>query len=166
VLTIYVDADGCPVKEEVYRVARRYEFSVLVVANRPLRVPFEVGIQAIGAGDRFDAADDWIAERVGEGDVVVTSDIPLAARCLEKGARVLGSKGEEFTEASIGRALSNRALFDQLRQMGVMTGGPAPLAKQDRSRFLSRLDEIAQAIRRAVSHQQSAVSPTSGKSNV
>lgn len=147
-LDVYVDADGCPVKEETYRVARRYGLTVYVVAARQLSVPHEPWVRAVAAGARFDAADDWIADRVGEDDVVVTADIPLAARCLEKGARVLGHRGDEFTEDTIGSALAGRELMDQLRQMGLAAGGPKPLGKHDRSRFLSRFDEIVQAVRR------------------
>jgi uncharacterized protein len=147
-LTIYVDADACPVKDEVYRVARRYAMRVAVVANAPLRVP---------AGDRvelvvrpgFGAADDWIAEQAGPGDVVITADIPLAARCLANGARVLGPKGHPFTENDIGSALAMRELMEGLRQGGAVTGGPAPMTPKDRSRFLSKLDEAVNAVRRA-----------------
>ena len=146
--TIYIDADACPVKEEVYRVARRYGMRVAVVANAPLRVP---------AGDRielvvrpgFGAADDWIAEQAGPGDVVVTADIPLAARCVAREARVLDPKGRPFTERDIGAALATRDLMDELRQGGVVTGGPAPMTAKDRSRFLSKLDEAVNAVRRA-----------------
>lgn len=148
-MDVYVDADGCPVKEEVYRVARRYGLKVFVVSNRPIRVPFEVGMQAVVVGDRFDAADDWIVERAGEDDLVVTADIPLAARCLEKGALVLGPRGQPFTDESIGAALAARELMDLIRQMGEAAGGPPPMGKQDRSRFLSKLDEMVQAVRRS-----------------
>jgi uncharacterized protein YaiI (UPF0178 family) len=148
VLTLYIDADGCPVKEEAYRVARRYDFAVRVVARRRIYVPAAGRIEAVAAGDDFDAADDWIAARAGEADIVVTADLPLAARCLEAGARVLGPKGRELTEESIGDALASRQLAADLREIGVMTGGPAPMQKKDRSRFLQCLDEIAGAIRR------------------
>src|SRR5918911_3286660 len=114
-LTIYVDADACPVKEEVYRVARRYGLRVLVVANAPLRVPADALVELI-VRPGFGAADDWIAEQAGPGDVVVTADIPLAARCLAKGARVLGPKGRGFTDNDIGAALAMRDLTDMLRQ--------------------------------------------------
>lgn len=147
-LEVYIDADGCPVKDEVYRVARRCGLTVYVVSGRGVGVPNEPFIRPVVAGGRFDAADDWIAERVGEDDVVVTADIPLAARCLERGAHVLRPNGEELTEETIGSALAGRELMDQLRQMGVLTGGPPPKAPQDRSRFLSRLDEIVQWVRR------------------
>jgi uncharacterized protein YaiI (UPF0178 family) len=148
-MAIYVDADACPVKEEAYRVARRHQVAVYVVANAPLRVPTEVLIELIVVRGGFDAADDWIAERAGPGDVVVTADIPLADRCLKAGARVLGPKGHVFTEDSIGEAMATRALLDMLRQSGEFGGGPAPFAKADRSRFLAKLDEILHAVRRA-----------------
>ncbi|GBE14562.1 MAG TPA: YaiI/YqxD family protein [Proteobacteria bacterium] len=139
---IYIDADACPVKEETYKVADRYSVDVCVVANSWMRTPLNkrVAFQIV-PGD-FDAADDWIADHAGPGDIVVTGDIPLAARCIEAGARVLGTRGEEFTEAGIGDALAMRALKDYLRQTGEFTGGPAPMDKKNRSRFLSRLDEM------------------------
>jgi uncharacterized protein YaiI (UPF0178 family) len=146
-LIIYVDADACPVKEEVYRVARRYAMRVIMVANVPLRVPTDDLVQMV-VRSGFGAADDWIAEQAGPGDIVVTADIPLAARCLEKGARVLDPKGHLFTDNDIGSALAMRGLLDELRQGGVMTGGPAPMAAKDRSRFLSKLDELVNAVHR------------------
>lgn len=147
-LDIFIDADGCPVKEEVYKVARRYGLQVFVVCNKPMTVPLDERIRLAVVPGRFDAADDWIVERVGEGDIVVTADIPLASRSLEKGARVIGTKGHPFTEDSIGDALATRELMDQLRQAGTVRGGPAPMAKEDRSRFLSELDRTIQAVRR------------------
>lgn len=147
-LTIFIDADACPVKEEVYRVAKRLRLEVKVVANSYVQTPPSPRIQAVVVGRGEDVADDWIAERAGKGDVVVTADIPLAARCLENGARVLGLKGTEFTSAHIGDALASRELGQQLRETGIMTGGPAPMTPKDRSRFLSRLDTIIQALRR------------------
>jgi uncharacterized protein len=147
-MPIYVDADACPVKEEVYRVARRYGIKVYVVANAPLRVPTEDLIELVVVKGRFDAADDWIAERVETGDIAITTDIPLADRCLRRGSRVMSPKGEEFTEDAIGDAVATRALLDMLRQSGEFTGGPAPFAKSDRSRFLSKLDEMVHASRR------------------
>ena len=147
-LTIYVDADACPVKDEVYKVGRRYGLRVAVVANAPLRVPGGELIELV-VRPGFGAADDWIAEQAGEGDVVITADIPLAARCLAKGARVLGPKGKPFTENDIGSALALRDLMDELRQGGAVTGGPAAMTPKDRSRFLSKLDELANAVLRA-----------------
>jgi uncharacterized protein YaiI (UPF0178 family) len=147
-LTIYIDADACPVKEEAYRVARRYEMRVVVVANTPLRVPATERIElVVQAG--FGAADDWIAEQSGPGDIVITADIPLAARALEKGARVLDPKGNPFTDRDIGSALAIRDLMSDLRQGGTVTGGPAAMTPRDRSRFLSKLDEMVNAVRRA-----------------
>lgn len=147
-MAIYIDGDACPVKEEVYRVARRYAESVLVVSNAPLRVPDEELIKLVVVKGGFDSADDWIVEAIGPGDIAITADIPLADRCLRKGARVLGPKGHAFNEDSIGEALATRALMDMLRQSGEIGGGPAPFAKADRSRFLSKLDETIHAARR------------------
>jgi hypothetical protein len=145
---IYIDADACSVKKETYKVAIRYGWPVRVVANQYVDTPpsaLIVGV-VVEAGD--DVADDWIAKRVGTGDVVVTNDIPLAARCLDKGARVLGQKGGEFTPDSIGGALADRRLSQDLREMGVVACGPRPMQQKDRSRFLSRLDEILVALGR------------------
>ena len=147
-MPIYVDADACPVKEEVYRVARRYGIKVYVVANAPLRVPLEELIELVVVRGGFDAADDWIVEHIGAGDIAITADIPLADRCLRRSARVLGPKGLEFTEESIGDAVATRALLDMLRQSGQFGGGPAPFTKSDSSRFLAKLDETVHAIRR------------------
>ena len=147
-MSIYVDADACPVKEEVYRVARRYAIKVYVVANMPLRVPPEALVELVVVRGGFDAADNWIADRVAVGDIAITADILLADRCLRKGARVLDPKGLEFTESAIGDAVSTRALLDMLRQSGEFGGGPAPFGKSDRSRFLSKLDETVHASRR------------------
>jgi uncharacterized protein len=149
-MPIYVDGDACPVKNEVYQVARRHGVKVLVVANASMWVPREESIELVVVPGGFDAADDWIVERIGPGDLAITTDIPLAERALVKGARVLGPKGHLFTEDSIGEALATRALLDMLRQGGDFkaAGGPAPFNKTDRSRFLSKLDEILHAIRR------------------
>jgi uncharacterized protein YaiI (UPF0178 family) len=141
---VFVDADGCPVKQEVYRVARRYGVPVTLVANTWMRVPEEDGFKLVVVEGDFDAADDWIVERVSEGDIVVTGDIPLADRCLKLGARVLGLRGREFTEDSIGEAMAGRELSSELRDLGVQTGGPRPIDKRDRSRFLQKLDEVLQ----------------------
>ena len=143
---IYIDADACPVKDETYKVAGRYSVPVCVVANSWMRIPEseQVSLEVVSGG--FDAADDWIADRAGSGDIVITGDIPLAARCIDSGARVLGTRGEEFTEAGIGDALAMRALKDHLRQTGEITGGPPPMDKKFRSRFLSKLDEMISAI--------------------
>ena len=141
-IAIFVDADACPVKDEVYVVATRYGLRVAVVANAPLRVPDGMGVQLIVVDRGPDAADDWIAENARPGDVVVTADVPLAARCLAAGARVLGSTGREFDEDSIGGALAMRDLLAERREAGDLTRGPAPISEKDRSRFLAELDRI------------------------
>jgi len=148
-LHIFIDADACPVKEEVYRVARRCRLEVTVVANSWMRVPDEPGIALEVVAGSFDAADDWIVEHVGPDDIVVTADIPLASRCLKAGARVMGPTGRPFTEDNIGDAIATRELLSELRDAGQITGGPPPLEKRDRSRFLQELDHVVQAIRRA-----------------
>ena len=144
-ITLFVDADACPVKDEVYRVAKRYRLPVRVVANARLRVPVDPLFQLVVVSGRFDAADDWIVEQVALGDIAVTADIPLAARCLGKGARVLDPKGRVFTEDAIGDALATRELMAYLRDLGEVGGGPAPFGKRDRSRFLQSLDDLVQA---------------------
>ncbi len=147
-MQIHVDADGCPVKDEVYRVAKRYGLVVNVVANRGMGTPSDPAVRMVVVSDGLDAADDWIAEHAGENDVVVTSDIPLAARCLPKKAYVIDPKGRRFTEDDIGSALAARALAAHLRESGIETGGPAPLRPRDRSQFLQTLDQVIQAGRR------------------
>jgi uncharacterized protein len=148
VLDIYVDADGCPVKQEVYRVAQRYGLKVILVSNSRMGVPQQDRVELIVVGEALDAADDWIAEHVAEKDIVISGDIPLAARCMEKGARVIDPRGRVFSEESIGDALANRELLAYLRDLGQITGGPAAFEQRDRSRFLQRLDEAIQAVRR------------------
>ena len=147
-LNIFVDADGCPVKQEVYRVAKRYGLKVTLVSNSQMRSPQEDWLEVVVVDGQFNAADDWIVEHVSEKDIVITGDIPLASRCLEKGAQVLAPTGRGFTRDSIGEALASRELLSHLRDLGTITGGPAPFEKRDRSRFLQRLDETIQAIRR------------------
>ena len=148
--TLFVDGDACPVKDETYVVATRYGVPVALVANSPMNVPHGFGVEMIVVDHGPDAADDWIVASVRPGDIVVTSDIPLAARCLEAGARVLGSNGRVFDEDSIGGLVATRDLKASLREAGVTTGGPPPLAAKDRSRFLSKLDELVQrALREA-----------------
>jgi uncharacterized protein YaiI (UPF0178 family) len=144
---IYIDADACPVKEETYKVADRYCVGVRVVTNRWMRTPRNERVVLQVVSGAFDAVDDWIADRAGPGDIVVTADIPLAARCLQAGARALGTRGEEFNEAGIGNALAMRALNDHLRQTGQIAGGQGPLDRKSRSRFLSRLDEMINDLR-------------------
>ena len=148
VIKLYVDADACPVKNEVFRVARRYRLKVYLVSNSSMRIPPDEFIELIIVHEGFDAADDWIAKHITETDIAVTADIPLAARCLKKGARVLDPKGRVHSEDSIGDALANREFTAFLRDMGTITGGPPPFEPRDRSRFLQRLDEIIHAIMR------------------
>ena len=143
-IEIFVDGDGCPVKDETYVVATRYGVPVVVVANARIFVPEELGVELILVEQGPDAADDWIAESVRPADVVITSDLPLAARCLRAGAFVLGTHGREFTEDSIGGLLATRELKSHLRETGVMTGGAPPMSARDRSRFQSKLDELVQ----------------------
>lgn len=144
--TIFVDADACPVKEEIYRVARRTGCPVQVVANSFIRVPPDVTLTVVDAGP--DIADDWIAERVQPGDIVVTNDIPLADRTLKAGGAALGATGKAFTPSSIGAALAQRELMEHLRSFGEGGGGPKPFSAQDRSRFLSALDAVVMKAKR------------------
>jgi uncharacterized protein len=148
VLDVYVDGDACPVKDEVYRVALRHDLKVYVVFCGVLRAQAPGRVEFVRVKQGFDAADDWIAERASEGDIVITSDIPLADRAIKKGARAIAPNGKPFTEDSIGEAMANRALMDQLRAMNAVSGGPAPFVSADRSRFLSALDEAIQKLRR------------------
>ncbi|MFO0810971.1 MAG: YaiI/YqxD family protein [Gemmataceae bacterium] len=145
--TIYIDADACPVKDETYRVARRYAVSVVVVANAPLRMPAGPLVELV-VRPGFGAADDYIAEVVVAGDIVITADVPLAARATAKGAVAIDPKGRVTTDVSAGAALAVRDLMHDLRQSGVATGGPAPMTPKDRSRFLGKLDELVNAARR------------------
>lgn len=148
-IAIYVDADACPVKPEVYRVAERHRLKVFVVSNSFLAVPRESWIERVIVPDGFDAADDWIAERVTRGSIVITSDIPLADRCIKAGADVIGPTGRPFTEASIGMALATRDMMEDLRAGGAVTGGPKPFSAKDRSAFLQALDVAIQRLKRA-----------------
>ena len=138
---ILVDADACPVKDEVYKVAYRREVPVAIVSNQRIRIPEHPLIERVTVSDAFDAADDWIAETAGPDSVVITADILLADRCLKAGAVVLSSTGKPFTTASIGAAIATRAIMADLRAGGDQIGGPAPFRKEDRSRFLSTLDD-------------------------
>ena len=148
-MQIYVDADACPVKNEIYRVAGRYGLKVWVVANSFMAVPADPLIERVLVTDGFDAADDWIAERAAPGAIVITADVPLAGRCVKAGAAVIGPTGRPFTEASIGMAVATRNLLQDLRALGEATGGPKPFSARDRSRFLSALDETVVRLRRA-----------------
>jgi uncharacterized protein YaiI (UPF0178 family) len=144
---IYVDADACPVREEVYRVAGRFGITVFIVSNgsRPIRPPDLPFVEMVMVGDAMDAADDWITERITAADICVTADIPLASRCLAKGARVVPPNGRPSTAANIGSALAGREIARHLREMGEGGRGPPPFSKADRSRFLSALDAAIHA---------------------
>ena len=146
---ILVDADACPVKDEVCRVAFRRQVPVMVVSNSRIRVPDHPLVERVLVSDAFDAADDWIAEQAGAATIVITGDILLADRCLKAGATVLGPNGKPFTPASIGGAVATRAIMADLRAGGEIIGGPAPFAKADRSRFLQALDEALVRLGRA-----------------
>jgi len=149
VLRILVDADACPVKEEIYRVAARHGAPCFVVANSFIRTPRDQQVEFVRVGDGFDAADDWIAARSGPGAVVVTADVPLASRCVAAGAVALGPDGRGFTENSVGMALAMRNLMQDLREAGAVTGGPRPFSPRDRSAFLSALDLAIVRLKRA-----------------
>lgn len=145
---IFIDGDACPVKDEVYAVAARIGLAVVVVANQRINVPTDLGVEMVVVEEGPDAADDWIAEEIRAGDVVITADIPLAARCLEVGAFALGTNGREFTQDSIGSALATREIKASIRESGIVTGGPPPLTGRDRSRFSNVLDRIVHAAMR------------------
>jgi uncharacterized protein YaiI (UPF0178 family) len=157
VTEIYVDADACPVREEIYRVATRLNLTTHVVSNgsRPIRPPGLPNVHMIIVGAGADVADDWIAERITNADVCVTGDIPLASRCLAKGARALTHAGKHWTADNIGGALAGRAVAQHMREVGLATGGPPPLTRADRSKFLDALDQaVRQALRTAPSPQR------------
>ncbi|MBK8174747.1 MAG: YaiI/YqxD family protein [Rhodospirillales bacterium] len=145
---IYVDADACPVKREIYRVAERHLVSVHIVANNFIAVPRDPRVNLIVVGSELDAADDWIAQRVDRRHIVVTSDVPLAARCVKAGATVLKPNGQTFTDESIGLALATRNLMTDLRSAGAVTQGPRPFTAADRSKFLSALHEAIIRLKR------------------
>ena len=148
-IRIYVDADACPVKDEIYRVAARHRLPVVVVAVGFIRVPQDALIERVAAGGSPDAADDWIAERAGAGDIVITADVPLANRCVKAGSAVIAPNGKRFTEESIGMTLAVRNLMHDLRSAGEVTGGPRSFSPRDRSAFLSALDETIRRLQRA-----------------
>jgi len=147
---IFIDADGCAVKDEVYKVAARFKLKVFVVANKYLNVPLDPSIEMQVVSGGFDAADDWIVDQAQAGDIVVTSDILLASRLVNKKVGALGPKGHEWTEDNIGDAVANRELMQNLRHMGEMRGGPAPMDKKDRSNFLNKLDQMIHAAARSL----------------
>ena len=152
-IAIYIDADACPVKQEVYRVAERHALKgaalkVFVVSNSPIAVPRDEMVERVVVGGGMDEADNWIAERAGRGDIVITADIPLASRCVKTGATVIAPNGKPFSEESIGMTLATRNLMDSLRSAGAVTGGPRPFAPRDRSNFLSALDQALVRLKR------------------
>jgi uncharacterized protein YaiI (UPF0178 family) len=149
ILRIYIDADACPVKDETYRVAARYGLKVFVVANSPILVPRAENVERVHVAEGPDVADDWIAERASTGAIVITSDVPLASRCVKAGADVLAPTGRRFDERSIGMALATRNLMDQIRSTGLPTSGPKPFGPRDRSNFLSALDNAVTRAKRA-----------------
>jgi len=148
---IFIDADACPVRDEAQRVAARYNLQVFVVSNgsRPIRPSANPLVQLVIVGQAADAADDWIAERIGEADICVTADIPLASRCLAKGARAVAPNGKHWTSDNIGNALAGREVSRHMRELGLPTGGGAAFSKEDRSRFLIALDTAVTAALRA-----------------
>jgi len=153
-ITIYIDPDACPVKQEVYRVAERHapkgtNIKAYVVTNTPIAVPRDVFVERVVVPAGMDAADNWIAERARPGDIVVTADVPLASRCVKAGAEVIAPNGKRFTEDSIGHTLATRNLMDSLRSAGEITGGPKPFAPRDRSSFLAALDQAVVRLTRA-----------------
>jgi uncharacterized protein YaiI (UPF0178 family) len=148
-MQIYVDADACPVKEQIYRVGARYEVPVVVVANAPLRLPTTGDVRLVQVAGGFEAADDWIAAHVQPGDIVATADILLAGRVVDRGAACLDFRGKEFTADGLGDLLAARETAQYLRGMGLYGGGPAPLTARDRGRFASALDNLVHRLRRA-----------------
>ncbi|PLY02208.1 MAG: YaiI/YqxD family protein [Desulfuromonas sp.] len=147
-LTIYVDADACPVKQEVVKVAKRYSLPVIFVANSRMRLPEYAQGRLEVVADHLDAADDWIVEQAGKDDIVITSDIPLASRSVDVQARVIDPSGRIYNEDNVGHALATRNLMADLREGGTELGGPAPFQAKDRSRFLQSLDQVVQQVRR------------------
>jgi uncharacterized protein len=148
-ITIYIDADACPVKHEVYRVAGRHGIKVIVVSNSPIAVPRDALIERVVVAAGMDEADNWIAERAARGTIVITADIPLASRCVKAGAAAIAPTGRAFTEDSIGMTLATRNLMDSLRSAGEITGGPKSFSPRDRSSFLSALDQAIVRLKRA-----------------
>jgi hypothetical protein len=146
-LHIYIDADSCPVKPQIYKVADRYELNVTVVANSWMRTPNSQRIKLEVVGTGFDEADDWIVEHVQTDDIVITTDVLLASRCVKEAARVLSPSGKKFDEDNIGSTVATRDLLAELRGAGEITGGPPPLTDKDRSRFLQELDSVIQSVR-------------------
>jgi uncharacterized protein YaiI (UPF0178 family) len=153
-MRILVDADACPVKEQIYRVAARYGLPVLVVANAPLRVPEQPGVESVHVPGGLDAVDDWIAAEAREGDIVTTADLPLAGRVMERGAVCIDFRGKEFTDDAMGGLLASREVAQYLRGYGAYSGGPAPLSPRDRGRFAGKLDEVVNRELRAARRRE------------
>jgi uncharacterized protein YaiI (UPF0178 family) len=154
IITLYIDADACPVKQEIYRVAERHvlkgtALKVLVVTNSPIAVPRDPMIERVVVGAGMDEADNWIAERAGAGAIVITADVPLASRAVKAGAEAIAPNGRAFTADSIGMTLATRNLMDSLRSAGEITGGPKPFSPRDRSSFLATLDQAIVRLKRA-----------------
>lgn len=147
-ILIYIDADACPVKDETYRVAARHRIKVLLVANSYIAIPHDAEVERVIVPAGLDVADDWIAERVEEGDLVITADVPLAARVVARGAEAIGPTGKPFTAASIGMQLATRNLMQDLREAGEITRGPRPFSPRDRSEFLQALERAVQRLKR------------------
>ncbi len=165
-LEIYVDADACPVKQEVCRVAKRYGLGVTLVANSWMRIPSDPRLKLEVVAGVQDAADDWIVAHMGPRDIVVTADILLASRCVKVGTRVISPTGQPFTEDNIGQTVAMRELLSELRGSGQITGGPAPLNQRDRSLFLQQLDNAVQAVRQAVAKADGAARVSAGTERV
>ena len=147
-MKIYVDADACPVKEQIYRVAERYGLDVVIAANSRMRMPDQTGVELVVIPGSFDVVDDWIAENVAAGDIVATADIDLAGRVVDRGAICLDFRGKEFTPDALGGLLASREVAQYMRGLGEYSGGPPPLTPRDRGRFASKLDEIVNRLRR------------------
>ncbi|MFN8369337.1 MAG: YaiI/YqxD family protein [Bacteriovoracaceae bacterium] len=147
-LHVYIDADGCPVKEEVYRVAGRHKLPITLVANKAIKIPNDPSVKMVVVKGNFDAADDWIVENVQKNDIVITADILLAERCVKKEARVVGHKGLEFTEENIGSLVASRELMQHLRQLGEGGNSSRPLEGKDKSEFLQTLERVIQSLKR------------------
>ena len=147
-MTIFIDADACPVRPEVFKVAERYQIEVVLVANIRMSIPDNKLFRFVVVNGNLDAADDWIVENVIANDIVITADIPLASRCLEKDAHTIGPKGKSFTNNNIGEALATRELLSQLRDAGMVNGGPKPFEPKDRSQFLQELDRVIQLVKK------------------
>jgi uncharacterized protein len=148
-IEILVDADACPVKQEIYKVAERHSLKTLLVANSAMAFPRDGSVELIIVGKRFDEADDWIADRAGPASAVITADIPLASRCVAKGAQVISPTGKIFTASTIGNVLATRNLMQDLREAGTVNTGPKPFSAKDRSAFLSALDITINRLKRA-----------------